>query len=123
MIDFSRLNNLTHALIHDIYLLTPFRSVKHSTRTVAVPSAQGRTVRARAGRSAAWCEARWYSLRRGGLSAAWCATRASLPDGRTVHALGARRSARTQRRRESPAAPGSRSQEGPRRGGEILGGV
>jgi hypothetical protein len=26
-------------------LLTPFRSVKHSTRTVAVPSAQGRTVR------------------------------------------------------------------------------
>jgi hypothetical protein len=28
-------------------LLTPFRSVKHSTRTVAVPSAQGRTVRAR----------------------------------------------------------------------------
>jgi hypothetical protein len=28
-------------------LLTPFRSAKHSTRTVAVPSAQGRTVRAR----------------------------------------------------------------------------
>jgi hypothetical protein len=28
-------------------LLTPFRSVKHSTRTVAVPSAQGRTVCAR----------------------------------------------------------------------------
>jgi hypothetical protein len=28
-------------------VLTPFRSVKHSTRTVAVPSAQGRTVRAR----------------------------------------------------------------------------
>jgi hypothetical protein len=26
-------------------MLTPFRSVKHSTRTVAVPSAQGRTVR------------------------------------------------------------------------------
>jgi hypothetical protein len=26
--------------------------------------------RAGAGRSAAWCEARWYSLRRGGLSAA-----------------------------------------------------
>jgi hypothetical protein len=27
-------------------LLTPFWSAKHSTRTVAVPSAQGRTVRA-----------------------------------------------------------------------------
>jgi hypothetical protein len=64
-------------------MLTPFWSAKHSTRTVAVPSAQGRTVRAQgldspqpgarrggalctgadgpragAGRSAAWCEAR-----------------------------------------------------------------
>jgi hypothetical protein len=64
-------------------MLTPFWSVKHSTRTVAVPSAQGRTVRAQrpdgprpgakrggalytgadcpcagAERSAAWCEAR-----------------------------------------------------------------
>jgi hypothetical protein len=58
-----------------------------------------------------------------GRSAAWCAARASLPDGRTVRALGAGRSARTQRRRKSPAAPGSRSREGPRRGGEILGGV
>jgi hypothetical protein len=63
--------------------LMPFRSAKHSTRTVAVPSAQGRTVRAQgpdgprpgarrggalctradgpragAGRSAAWCKAR-----------------------------------------------------------------
>jgi hypothetical protein len=46
----------------------------------------GRSARG-AGRSAAWCEARWYSLRRGGLSAAWCAARASLPDGRTVRAL------------------------------------
>ena len=32
-------------------------------------------------------------------------------------------SARTQGRRSSPAAPKSRSREGPRRGGEILGGV
>jgi hypothetical protein len=64
-------------------MLTPFWSAKHSTRTVAVPSAQGRTVRAQgpdgprpgarrggalctgadglragAGRSAAWCKAR-----------------------------------------------------------------
>ena len=37
----------------------------------------GRSARG-AGRSAAWCEARWYSLRRGGLSAAW---------GRTVRGL------------------------------------
>jgi hypothetical protein len=58
-----------------------------------------------------------------GRSATWCAARASLPDGRTVRALGAGRSARTQRRWKSPAAPGSRSREGPRRGGEILGGV
>jgi hypothetical protein len=58
-----------------------------------------------------------------GRSAAWCAARASLPDGRTVRALGAGRSARTQRRRKSPTAPGSCSREGPRRGGEILGGV
>jgi hypothetical protein len=34
--------------------------------------------RAGAGRSAAWCEARWWSLRKGGLSAAW---------GRTVRGL------------------------------------
>ena len=34
--------------------------------------------RAGAGRSAAWCEARWCSLRKGGLSAAW---------GRTVRGL------------------------------------
>ena len=32
--------------------------------------------RAGAGRSAAWCEARLCSLRKGGLSAAWCAARA-----------------------------------------------
>jgi hypothetical protein len=30
-------------------MLTPFWSAKHSTRTVVVPSAQGRTVRAYAG--------------------------------------------------------------------------
>jgi hypothetical protein len=41
--------------------------------------------------------------------------------GAWVPCLTARRSARAQGRRRSPAAPGSRSQEGPRRGGEILG--
>jgi hypothetical protein len=56
-----------------------------------------------------------------GRSAAWCVARASLPDGQTVRALGVGRSARTQRRRKSLVAPGSRSREGPRRGGEILG--
>jgi hypothetical protein len=35
-------------------------------------------LRAGAGRSAAWCEARWCSLREGGLSAVW---------GRTVRSL------------------------------------
>jgi hypothetical protein len=51
-----------------------------------------------------------------------------LPHGRTVRALGpdgprpeAGRSARAQGGGRSPAAPGSRSREGPRRGGEILG--
>jgi hypothetical protein len=64
-------------------MLTPFWSAKHSTRIVAVPSAQGRTIHARgpdgprpdarrggalcigadcprpgAGRSAVWCKAR-----------------------------------------------------------------
>jgi hypothetical protein len=56
-----------------------------------------------------------------GRSATWCAARASLPDDRTVCALGpdgprVRRGGGSRRRR-----PGSRSREGPRRGGEILG--
>jgi hypothetical protein len=45
----------------------------------------------------------------------------SLPDVPDGPRPGARRSARAQGRRSSPAAPGSRSQEGPHRGGEILG--
>jgi hypothetical protein len=65
-------------------VLTPFRSAKHSTRTVAVPSAQGRTVRAQgpdgprpgARRGGALC-ARADCPRPGaGRSAAWCAARA-----------------------------------------------
>jgi hypothetical protein len=40
-----------------------------------------------------------------------------VPDGPCPRAG---RSARAQGRRRSPAAPGSRSREGPRRGGEIL---
>jgi hypothetical protein len=44
-----------------------------------------------------------------------------LPDGRTVHALGPDGPRVRRGGRRSPAAPGSRSREGPRRGGEILG--
>jgi hypothetical protein len=112
-------------------LLTLFRSAKHSTRTVAVPSAQGRTVHAQgpdgprpgARRGGALC-ARADCPRPGaGRSAAWCAARASLPDGRTVRALGPDSPRVRRGGGGSPAAPGSRSREGPRRGGEILGGV
>ena len=85
-------------------MLTPFRSAKHSTRTVAVPSAQGRTVRAQ-GPDGPRPGARL------GL----------LPDGRTVRALGPDGPRVRRGGGRSPAAPGSRSREGPRRGGEILG--
>jgi hypothetical protein len=58
-----------------------------------------------------------------GRSAAWCAAGASLPDGRTVRALGPDGPLVRRGGGRPPAAPGSRSREGPRRGGEILGGV
>jgi hypothetical protein len=45
----------------------------------------------------------------------------SLPDRADGPRLVAGRSARTQGRWSSPAAPGSRSWEGPCRGGEVLG--
>jgi hypothetical protein len=112
-------------------MLTPFRSAKYSRRTgggalctgADGPSAGPDGPRPGARRGGTLCA--WVDCPRpgAGQSAAWCAARASLPDGRTVRALGPGRSARTQRRRKSPAAPGSRSREGPRRGGEILGGV
>jgi hypothetical protein len=88
-------------------MLTPFRSAKHSTRTVAVLSGQARTVRGlgpdgpRPGAGA-----RVLCLT-AGRSAPWG------PDGPRV-----RRGGRSRRR-----WPGSRSREGPRRGGEILGDV
>jgi hypothetical protein len=46
-----------------------------------------------------------------------------LPDGRTVRALGLDGPCVRRGGGRSPAAPGSRSREGPRRGGEILDGV
>jgi hypothetical protein len=71
------------------------------------------------------------SLNRRGQSATWCRARVPCLTCRTIRALGpdvsdgprpgAGRSARAQWRWSSPAAPGSRSWGGPRRGGEILG--
>jgi hypothetical protein len=61
-------------------MLTPFWSAKHSTRTVAVPSAQGRTVRAQgpngprlgARRGGALCTGAGGPRTGAGRSAAWC---------------------------------------------------
>jgi hypothetical protein len=96
------------------YMLTPFRSVKHSTRTVAVPSAQGRTVRTQgpdglrpgARRGGALCAGR--TVRGLGPDGPRPGARLGLlPDDRMVRALGpdgprpgAGRSARTQGRRK-----------------------
>jgi hypothetical protein len=112
-------------------MLTPFRSAKHSRRTVAVPSAQGRTVRAQgpddprpgARCGGALCAGADCPRPGVGRSAAWCAAGASLPDGRTVRALGPDGPRVSRDGGRSPTAPGSRSREGPRRGEEILGGV
>jgi hypothetical protein len=86
-------------------MLTPFRSAKYSRRT---------------GGGALWSGA--DGPRPGaGRSATWCRSLGPLPDGRTVRALRpdgprVRRGGGSRRQR-----PGSRSREGPRRGGEILG--
>jgi hypothetical protein len=83
--------------------------------------------RAGAGRSAAWCEARRCSLHRGGWSAQGPdgprpgARLGLLPDSRTIRALGPDGQRVRRGGGRSPAVPGSRSREGPRRGGEILG--
>jgi hypothetical protein len=79
-------------------VLTPFSSTKHSTRTgggVLCTDADG--PRPGTGRSVTW-------------NRGW----RSLPSGRTVRACAGDGE-------RSSAAPGSRSREGPRRGGEILG--
>jgi hypothetical protein len=78
-------------------MLAPFSGAKHSTRTGGGALWSGADgPRPVAGRSATWRRAR-------------------------VPCLTAGRFARAQGRRKSLAAPGSRSWEGPRRGGEILG--
>jgi hypothetical protein len=58
---------------------------------------------------------------RAGRFATWCRSSGSLPDDRTVRALGSDGPRVRRGGGRSPAAPGSRSREGPRRGGEILG--
>jgi hypothetical protein len=86
-------------------LLTPFWSTKHSTRTVTVLSGQARTVRGLGPdgpRPGAGARVLYLTA---GRSAPWG------PDGPRV-----RRGGGSRRRR-----PGSRSREGPHRGGEILG--
>jgi hypothetical protein len=84
-------------------------------------AARSRTVRDLArGGGALWsgADGPWPGA---GRSATWCRSLGPLPDGRTVRTLRpdgprVRRGGGSRRRR-----PGSRSREGPRRGGEILG--
>jgi PPE-repeat protein len=86
-------------------MLTPFSGAKHSTRTGG----------------GALCAGADGPRLGTGRSATWSRGKGSLPDGRTVRAY--RPDGPRVRRgwRRSPAAPGSRSREGPHRGGEILG--
>jgi hypothetical protein len=58
---------------------------------------------------------------RAGRSVTWRRGKGSLPDGWTVRALGPDGPHVRRGSGRSPTAPGSRSREGPRRGGEILG--
>jgi hypothetical protein len=86
-------------------VLTPFRSAKYSRRT---------------GGGALWSGA--DGPRPGaGRSATWCRSPGSLPNDRTVRALGPDGPRVRKGGGRSPAAPGSYFREGPRRGGEILG--
>jgi hypothetical protein len=88
-----------------------------------VLSAQGRTVRGLA-RGATVLSAQGRTVRGAGPDGPRPGARLGLlPDGRTVRALGPDGPRVRRGGGGSPAAPGSRSREGPRRGGEILGGV
>jgi hypothetical protein len=86
-------------------MLTPFGSAKYSRRTSGGALWSGADgPRHRAGRSATWREAAV-------LTGQTRTVRGTGPDGPRVRRGDGR----------SPAAPGSRFWEGPRRGGEILG--
>jgi hypothetical protein len=86
-------------------------------------AAQGRTVRDLArGSGALWSDADG-PRRMAGRSATWCRSSGFLPEGLTVRALGPDGPRVRRGGGGSPTAPRSRSREGPRRGGEILGGV
>jgi hypothetical protein len=111
-------------------MLTPFwrrQLLKRTSGGALWSGADG--PRAGAGRSAAWCEAAVLSAQgrtvRGlGPDGPRPGARLGLlPDGRTVRALGPDGPRVRRGGGRSPTAPGSRSREGPRRGGEILGGV
>jgi hypothetical protein len=105
-----------------------FGGVNYSREPAAVLSGQARTVRGQGrmvrdlarGGGALWSGADG-PRHRAGRSATWCRSSGSLPDGRTVRALGPDGPRVRRGGGRSPAAPGSRSREGPRRGGEILG--
>ena len=101
---------ITKVLSTECYLLTPFQSAKHSTRTVAVPSAQGRTVRARGRtvrglvRGAVVLSAQGRTVRGLGPDGPRPGARLGLlPDGRTVRAYAG---TAEDRRRRLDLAPG-----------------
>jgi hypothetical protein len=116
-----------HALLeNNIYrvsiVLTPFWRRQLLKRTSGGRSGRGgRTVRGLArGGGALWSGADG-PRHRVGWSATWCRSLGSLPDGRTVRALGPDGPRVRRGGGRSPTAPGSRSREGPCRGVEILG--
>jgi hypothetical protein len=113
-------------------MLTLFRSAKYSRKTGGGALWSGADgPQPGAGRSATWREAAVLSgqartvrgtgpdgpRHRAGRSATWCKSSGSLPDDRTVRALGPDGPRVRRDGGRSPAAPGSRSREGPRRGG------
>jgi hypothetical protein len=112
-----------------ILVLTPFwrrQSLQKNQRRCSLhrggrSGRGGRTVRGLArGGGALWSGADGPQ-HRAGRSATWCRSSGSLPDGRTVRTLGPDSPRVRRGGGRSSAAPGSRSREGPRRGGEILG--
>jgi hypothetical protein len=89
-VSFFKIYNLHPSILkyETLVLLTPFWSAKHSTRTVAVSSAQGRTVRGLV-RGAVVLSAQGRNVRVQGPDDPRPGARLGLlPDGRTVRVLG-----------------------------------